>query len=246
MSRPYVAVIAMNRLQRPWEALRLPLLVIPPDRRHADFQDRYGPGGRDPVRAHGRVARRPFMATRHPLFEAETLLAQVGKTFAELSSRSSRRSKSGATANGASACWRTAPQIGKVMEGFMERAAQGIRRRAADAKGQAAPISAKPSGAEKRDMALRYARLVAGSRTFRRRRVLCRQAEDAVRGDLHSSASRYNEDAGARHLKSDPQNERRQRPVPALRRTRPPSCSAMKKRNCCAGAGVRRNRPPPS
>ena len=29
---PYVAVITMNRLSRPWEALRLPLLVT----RHAD------------------------------------------------------------------------------------------------------------------------------------------------------------------------------------------------------------------
>ena len=27
---PYVAVIVMNRLVRPWEALRLPLLVTPP------------------------------------------------------------------------------------------------------------------------------------------------------------------------------------------------------------------------
>ena len=74
----------MNRLQRPWEALRLPLHDLPPDRRHADLQDRYGSGGRNPVRAHGCAAGRdPGHAPS--LFEAETLLAQVA-SFAELSS----------------------------------------------------------------------------------------------------------------------------------------------------------------
>ena len=57
-------------------------------------------------------------------------------------------------------------QIGKVMEGFMERAPREFRGRPADAQGPAGADFSQPPGAEKHEMALRYARLVAGSRHF--------------------------------------------------------------------------------
>ena len=56
-------------------------------------------------------------------------------------------------------------QIGKVMEGFMDRAPKEFAAGLPMHKGTGADFT-KPLGAEKQDMALRYARLVAGSRNF--------------------------------------------------------------------------------
>ncbi|HEY0267263.1 MAG TPA: hypothetical protein VGC16_10960, partial [Rhizomicrobium sp.] len=81
---PYVAVIAMNRLARPWEALRLPLLVT----RHTDetliAKTDMGLVG-EILFARMETLKTSIQQTRHPLFDAAILIEEV-RTFAGLSS----------------------------------------------------------------------------------------------------------------------------------------------------------------
>ena len=80
----YVPVVTMNRLSKPWEALRLPLLVT----RHTDetliSKTDMGLVG-EILFARMEMLKESIQATRHPLFSAETLMEEV-KTFADLSS----------------------------------------------------------------------------------------------------------------------------------------------------------------
>ena len=56
--------------------------------------------------------------------------------------------------------------IGKVMEGFMDRAPREVAAALPHAQRPPARRFQPPIGAEKQEMALRYARLVAGCRNF--------------------------------------------------------------------------------
>ena len=103
--------------------------------------------------------------TRHPLFDAEKLLEQV-KTFADLSSHIVKEIELKREGEWGKRLLAERVQIGKVMEGFMDRAPAEFAAALPMQKGAPAPISAKPVGAEKQEMALRYAKLVAGSRNF--------------------------------------------------------------------------------
>jgi hypothetical protein len=73
---PFVAVVAMNRLTRPWEALRLPMHIC---RQHHDTlisRTDMGLVG-EIIFTRMENLRDAILATRHPFFNAETLLDQV-------------------------------------------------------------------------------------------------------------------------------------------------------------------------
>jgi hypothetical protein len=198
---PYVAVVAMNRLSKPWEALRLPLLVT----RHSDdtliSQTDMGLVG-EMLFTRMDALKNSIQITRHPLFDAEKLMEEV-KSFADLSSHIVKEIELKREGEWGKRLMAERVQIGKVMETFMDRAPKEIGLALPMAKGTGADFS-KACGAEKHEMAVRYARLVAGSRNFAAAASFAAK-QKTIYDDICTSLQRYNEDL-VRALKADPQH----------------------------------------
>jgi hypothetical protein len=198
---PYVAVIVMNRLNRPWEALRLPLLVT----RHTDetliSKTDMGLVG-EILFTRMEALKNSIQLTRHPLFDAGKLMEDV-KAFADLSSHIVKEIELKREGEWGKRLLAERVQIGKVMEGFMDRAPKEFGAALPTSKGMGADFSRHP-GAEKHEMALRYARLVAGSRTFAAAASFAAKQKTAY-DDLCTTLKRYNEDL-VKAMKADPQN----------------------------------------
>ena len=94
-------------------------------------------------------------------------------------------------------------EIGKVMETFMDRAPREIGQALPMHKATGADFS-KPLSPAKQEMALRYARLVAGSRNFAAAASFAAK-QRATYDDLTATLKRYNEDV-VKALKTDPQH----------------------------------------
>ena len=190
----------MNRL-RPWEALRLPLLVT----RHTDetliAKTDMGLVG-EILFARMDALKTSIQATRHPLFDAEKLMEEV-KTFADLSSHIVKEIELKREGEWGKRLLAERVQIGKVMESFMERAPKEFGAALPTSKGKGADFSRHP-GAEKHEMALRYAGLVAGSRHFAAAASFAARQSTAY-DELATALKRYNEDV-VKALKADPQN----------------------------------------
>ena len=207
---PYVAVITMNRLSRPWEALRLPLLVT----RHTDETLI----SKTDMGLVGEIlfARMEALQAIHPGDAPSALRRRKADGAGQGVRRSFQHHRQGnraqaSRASGASACWPSASQIGNVMESFMERAPREVGAALPMQKATGADFS-KPLAPEKRDMALRYARLVAGSRNFAAAASFAAK-QHATSEELRSMLKRYNEDL-VKALKAEPRNADRRRPIP--------------------------------
>ena len=187
---PYIAVITMNRLQKPWEALRLPLLVT----RHTDevliSKTDMGLVG-EILFARMDSLKAAIKATRHPLFDADLLMSQV-KTFADLSSNIVKEIEIRREGEWGKRLLAERVEIGRVMEGFMDRAPKEFAAALPLHKAAGADFS-KPVSAEKRAMALRYARLVVGSRNFAAAASFAARQKTAAE-ELTTLLARYNDD----------------------------------------------------
>ncbi|MFO1249098.1 MAG: hypothetical protein U1E93_13000 [Alphaproteobacteria bacterium] len=198
---PYVAVVTMNRLAKPWEALRLPLLVT----RHNDdtliSKTDMGLVG-ELLFARMDALKTSIQITRHPLFDAQKLMDEV-KAFADLSSNIVKEIELKREGEWAKRLMAERVEIGKVMETFMDRAPREVGAALPMAKGTGADFS-KPTNAEKQELATRYARLVAGSRNFAAAASFAAK-QKTIYEDLCTSLKRYNDDL-VRALKADPQH----------------------------------------
>jgi hypothetical protein len=198
---PYVAVIVMNRLVRPWEALRLPLLVT----RHTDdtliAKTDMGLVG-EILFARMDALKNAIQITRHPLFDADKLMEAV-KTFADLSSHIVKEIEIKREGEWGKRLLAERVLIGKVMETFMDRAPREFGAALPSQKATGGDFS-KPVAPEKQEMALRYARLVAGSRFFAAAASFAAK-QKTVYEDLCATLKRYNEDL-IKALKANPQN----------------------------------------
>ena len=199
---PYIAVITMNRLSRPWEALRLPLLVT----RHSDetliSKTDMGLIG-EILFARMEALKDSIQMTRHPLFNAEKLMEEV-KAFADLSSHIVKEIELKRQGEWGKRLLAERVEIGKVMEGFMDRAPREVGHALPMHKATGADFS-KPVAPDKREMALRYARLVAGSRNFAAAASFAAK-QRATSDELASMLKRYNEDL-VKALKIESQKE---------------------------------------
>jgi len=198
---PYVAVIVMNRLNRPWEALRLPMLVT----RHTDetliSKTDMGLVG-EILFARMEALKNSIQLTRHPLFDADKLMEEV-KTFADISSHIAKEIELKREGEWGKKLLSERVMIGKVMESFMDRALKEVTAALPTSKGKGGDFNKHP-GAEKHEMALRYARLVAGSRHFAAAASFAAKQKTAY-DDLCTALKRYNEDV-IKALKADSQN----------------------------------------
>jgi hypothetical protein len=198
---PYVAVVVMNRLSKPWEALRLPLLVTRQTDATLISKTDMGLVG-EILFSRMDALKLSIQAARHPLFDADKLLEEA-RTFADLSSHIVKEIEIKREGEWGKRLLAERVQIGKVMETFMERAPKELAAALPMAKGKGADLSKHP-GAEKHEMARRYARLVAGSRTFAAAGSFAAK-QKVVDDELCTSLKRFNEDV-LRALKSDPQD----------------------------------------
>jgi hypothetical protein len=201
-SAPYIPVIAMNRLGRPWEALRLPLLVT----RHTDetliSKTDMGLVG-EILFARMDALKESIQMTRHPLFNTERLMEEV-KAFADLSSNIVKEIELKRQGEWGKRLLAERVQIGRVMENFMDRASREVSAALPMHKGTGADFSRHPL-AEKKEMALRYARLVAGSRNFAAAASFTAK-QHAASDELCAMLKRYNEDV-VKALKAEPRND---------------------------------------
>jgi hypothetical protein len=189
---PYVPVVALNRLSRPWEGLRLPLLIA---RQHSDTlisQTDMGLVGEILfARLDGLQA--AILAARPPLIDADTLLLQA-KQFADLSAAIVKEIEVRRSGEWGQRLLKDRASVGAAMDKLMERApkelaaALPIQRGA----GRNADFS-RPVDAEKRDLGLRFARLVVGSRNFAAAASFAAKQKDAYE-ELCAHLRRYNED----------------------------------------------------
>jgi hypothetical protein len=194
---PYVALVAMNRLQRPCEALRLPLMI---SRQSGDALISKTDMGLVGEIIFGRMdtLQAAILATRTGAFDADTLLAQV-EGFSDLSSSVVKEMEMRRDGEWGQRLLKDRAAVGDVMDAFMERAvkeisqALPIQKGASDVTKQVAP--------EKRASALNYARLVGGARNFAAAASFAAKHK-AVSEEISHHLRRYVEDA-VRELKGE-------------------------------------------
>ena len=163
---PYVAVIAMHRLARPWEALKLPLLVSRQTQDTLISSTDMGLVGEilfGEIETHGNTVR----AVKPPNFDTAELLESLSR-FTTLSSGIVKGIDMRRDGKWGQRLMKDRAQLAEVMDGFMERApkelaaALPMQKSGGFGGGPKFPDFTKPVDADKSDRALRYARLVAG------------------------------------------------------------------------------------
>ena len=231
---PYIPVIAMNRLSKPWEALRLPMLVT----RHSDetliSKTDMGLVGEILFERMDRL-KDSIQIARHPIFDPQKLMDEV-KTFADLSSHIVKEIELKRDGEWGKRLLAERVMIGEVMETFMDRALKEIDMALPMSKGTGAEFSRHP-GVERHEMALRYARLVVGSREFAAAASFSAK-QKVVYEKICAILKRYNEDL-LKAMKGDPTHLVVRRSTSFVGNSRQ-SFLVSKKPRCCGVADGRR------
>ena len=167
---PYVAVIAMHRLSRPWEAMRLPLQISRQTQDTLISSTDMGLVGEilfGEIEIHGNAVR----AVKPPNFDAGELLESLTR-FTTLSSGIVKGIDMRRDGKWGQRLMKDRAQLAEVMDGFMERApkelsaALPLQKSGSFGGGPKFPDFTKPIDPDKSERALRYARLVAGCKTL--------------------------------------------------------------------------------
>jgi hypothetical protein len=166
---PYLEVIAMNRLERPWEALRFSALV-----RHQALEtsggDAGGPGLAcelllSDLDTHTIAVR----AVRQPQFDAGALIDHLSD-FAILSAGIAKETEMRRDAPWSQRLMKDRAAVAEIMDDMMQRApreilsAMPMQKTGAYAGGPRVPDLSRPLDGEKSNRAKTYARLLAGCR----------------------------------------------------------------------------------
>ena len=238
---PFVAVVAMNRLQRPWEALRLPLMIC---RQTGDALI-----SKTDMGLVGEILFARMDALKAAIM-SNPPSAVRGRDAAGAGGKFRRTLQRHGQGNRSPARWRMGsapiegPRRHRRCDGGLHGArGQGIRRRAADAEGKLADFSQSVRCGQA-GHGPHYARLVAGTRNFAAAASFAAKQRTAFE-DISNHLRRYIEDAVRELGDAMAKAARRWNPNCTIAPNSPPSCSARKKRNCSAGARARRNPPPP-
>ncbi len=186
---PYVAVITMNRLARPWEALRLPLLFSRDARETLIASTDMGLVG-EILFGDLDALSHAIRAARHPNFDGDELLANVAN-FAELSTAVVKEISLRRQGKWGQALLKDRAEVGSVMDAFMKRAPKEIAnalpvRKASSTASIRYPDFGRPVDPEVIERALRYAALLAGCRPF-----AAAASFGATRKDAHDEAAEY-------------------------------------------------------
>ena len=167
---PYVAVIAMHRLARPWEALKLPLLVSRQTQDTLISSTDMGLVGEiifGDIESYGKAVR----DARHPMFDEAALLDALTH-FTTLSSGIVKGIEMRRDGKWGQRLMKDRAALAEVMDGFMERApkelaaALPMQKSGSFGGGPKYPDFAKPIDPDKLERGMRYARLVVGCKNL--------------------------------------------------------------------------------
>jgi hypothetical protein len=169
-SAPYVAVITLHRLAKPWEALRLPLAISRQTQDTLISNTDMGLVG-EILFAEFETHAVAIRAARQPQFDVDELLTHI-MGFATLSSGMVKEVEMRRDGKWGQRLLKDRAALAEVMNGFMKRAPKEILAGLPTLKtgsysgGPRAPDISRAPDAEKTDRALRYAKLIAGCRGF--------------------------------------------------------------------------------
>ena len=201
---PYVAVLTMNRLARPWEALKLPLQI---SRSKADTLISKTDMGLVGEILFTRMEdlQTAIIGTRPSNFDPDKLIEQVS-SFAELSSAIVKEIEVRRDGEWGQRLLRERGAIGDVMDAFMDKALKELSMALPVQKGSGSSRPADFSRAldpDRQASALRLARLVAGSRHFAAAASFAAK-QKAAQDDMSAYMRRHNEDLVRELRCSDP------------------------------------------
>jgi hypothetical protein len=190
---PYIAVVAMRRLARPWEALKLPLQIARRTQDTLIAKTDMGLVG-EILLAQMDALQSAILKARHPLPGVEMLLEQVS-SFAELSSAIVKEIEIRRDGEWGKRLLKERAAVGNVMDGLMDRAPKELAA-ALPLQKSNGPKQAdfgRPADAEKQAVALRYVKLVTGCRNFAAA-ASCAAKQKANAEAMANYLKRHNED----------------------------------------------------
>jgi hypothetical protein len=193
---PYVPVVAMRRLEKPWEALKLALLVTRQTQDTLLSSTDMGLAG-DVLFADMEDYRVGILAARHPSFDVDVLVDNL-KGFTEISSAVVKEVEILRHGKWGQRLLKDRAAVGSAMDGFMERAPKEIAgalpsQRAGYTGGPRVPDFTRPVDPERIERALCYAKLLAGSRLYAVAGSFGAKHQDALE-EARQTLRSYNED----------------------------------------------------
>ncbi len=164
---PLVSVVAMRRLSKPWEALKLALMVARQKHDTLISSTDMGLAG-DVLFSDMEEARAAILSIRHPMFNPDDLIWHLA-AFTNISSAIVKEVEILREGRWGQRLLKDRAAVGNVMEGFMERAPKEIfaalpTHKAGYTGGPRVPDFSKPPDADRVERALRYARVVSGTK----------------------------------------------------------------------------------
>jgi len=193
----YVAVIAMNRLLHPWEALKLPQLITHQTQDTLIAATDMGLVGDllfADIEQHGSALR----ATRPPDFDAEEMIEHLAH-FAELSSSIVKEIEIRRDGKWGKRLLKDRAAVAETMEGLMERAPKEVLsmlpvlKTGAFGGGPKCADFSKAVDGEKAERGLRHARLVVGCAPYAAMGSFAAAQKDAYE-EMSQHLKGYNED----------------------------------------------------
>jgi hypothetical protein len=164
---PFISVVALRRLAKPWEALKLALLVARQTQDTLISSTDMGLAG-DVLFTDMEDSRATIMAVRHPSFDVDALLTNLAG-FTNISSAIVKEVEILRNGRWGQRLLKDRAAVGAVMDGFMERAPKEIAaalpsHKAGFSGGPRVPDFSKSVDPDRVDRALRYARLLSGTK----------------------------------------------------------------------------------
>ncbi|MDE2134284.1 MAG: hypothetical protein KGJ49_06755 [Alphaproteobacteria bacterium] len=193
---PYVPVMAMARLAKPWEALKLALLITHQTQDTLISSTDMGLVG-DILFCRLEDSRMAIHAARHPDFDVAALLENL-RCFTEISTAIVKEVEILRRGKWGQRLLKDRAAVGAVMDGFMERAPKEIAAALPTQKSgftgaSRVPDFSRPANPERVERALRYAKLVVDCKPLAAPGSFGAKLQDALDESTQVLRS-YNED----------------------------------------------------
>jgi hypothetical protein len=164
---PLISVVAMRRLAKPWEALKLAMQIARQSNDALISSTDMGLAG-EVLFTDMEDAHLAIMAMRQPVFDDKVLLANLA-SFTNISTAIVKEVEILRGGKWGQRLLKDRAGVGNLMEGFMEKAPKEVAgalpmQKAGYAGGPRVPDFNRPAEPERAERALRYARLMAGSK----------------------------------------------------------------------------------